>query len=583
MTVPKHMTIKQWLVDIKEGKVGKPRWQRGYVWDRYRVEKLLTSLMRFHPIGTLLTIKHNPEECTFKPIALYNSKIDEDQVKRLVLDGQQRLTSMWLAMNDSYPEYKFFIRMSSNQEISLDNVKEVVAINVNAKRNLHLVEATSQFQENYVPISILGNAELIKKWCLDIHPTNSANFAELNSSVNELSSQFSAIQISFFELQSDISAEDAINIFLESNRSAFHISPFDIAVAEFDDPTSDQGLRELIDVIDIESDQKRRFFGYELDSRRNKIGNDVLKVACLLTDVKPSNGNMIACKTIDCLRNNWDHVIKAFVCTLDFLEREGIPDRKRLPRDIPLRVLPAVYFRCPVNDRNPDFVNLYNRILRAWFWRACITDRYDRQANDRLFEDFGELNELLELGTDTTTIGSSEFGGDNISNTQITSLEHPLKAPTSSSALSKSIFAVTLRGTPYDFASGKAIRIEEIDKKEYHHLFPKNPKKKFQNLSAKRQREILNHPLNFSLVHEGSNKTFANKDPIDYLNERFNKSGVKEAEMRNYLKDSVIPFDELYVESNYQNYKTFIKARGAWVIEAIKRLLQGTDWRPSSL
>ncbi|MBD3826980.1 DUF262 domain-containing protein [Stenotrophomonas sp.] len=86
------------LVDMyKRGELRLPEIQRHYVWRATRVRDLLDSLYRGYPSGSILMWE------TDEPVATRDSAIDQDTSafvgRKLLLDGQQRLTSLTAVVN----------------------------------------------------------------------------------------------------------------------------------------------------------------------------------------------------------------------------------------------------------------------------------------------------------------------------------------------------------------------------------------------------------------------------------------------------------------------------------------------------
>src|SRR3954471_11507829 len=94
------MKISTILDHIDSGHIALPEFQRGYVWNREQVRGLFSSLYRRHPVGGLLVWATNSEEATHRgdgpPAA---------GVVKLLLDGQQRMTSLYGVVRGRPPEF----------------------------------------------------------------------------------------------------------------------------------------------------------------------------------------------------------------------------------------------------------------------------------------------------------------------------------------------------------------------------------------------------------------------------------------------------------------------------------------------
>ncbi len=92
-------SIQDLLSQIRRGEILLPEFQRGYVWSRAQVRGLAQSLYRKHPTGHLLIWK------TYKPSAVRGGEVRGDGHSLLLLDGQQRLTSLHVLFEGKAPPF----------------------------------------------------------------------------------------------------------------------------------------------------------------------------------------------------------------------------------------------------------------------------------------------------------------------------------------------------------------------------------------------------------------------------------------------------------------------------------------------
>ena len=94
------MKISTILDQIDDGAIALPVFQRGYVWNRNQVRGLMYSLYRRHPVGSLLTWVTRTENVTHRgdgPL--------QPGYARLLLDGQQRMTSLYGIIRGTEPPF----------------------------------------------------------------------------------------------------------------------------------------------------------------------------------------------------------------------------------------------------------------------------------------------------------------------------------------------------------------------------------------------------------------------------------------------------------------------------------------------
>lgn len=92
-------TIQDLLGQIRKGEIVLPEFQRGYVWNKDQVRLFTGSLYRGHPTGHFLIWK------TYKPSKTRGTVTPGDGHSRLLLDGQQRLTSLYTLFEGNPPPF----------------------------------------------------------------------------------------------------------------------------------------------------------------------------------------------------------------------------------------------------------------------------------------------------------------------------------------------------------------------------------------------------------------------------------------------------------------------------------------------
>src|SRR3954469_20371548 len=99
-------STKEDLKDIlrwaEEGRLQLPEFQRDYVWGDEDVRSLIASVAKGFPVGSLLTLETGGE-VEFKPRLLTGVPAKDIPPGELLLDGQQRITSLYQAMYAKTP------------------------------------------------------------------------------------------------------------------------------------------------------------------------------------------------------------------------------------------------------------------------------------------------------------------------------------------------------------------------------------------------------------------------------------------------------------------------------------------------
>jgi hypothetical protein len=116
-------TITNLLERIKNGEIVLPAIQRDFVWPEGKIEKLLDSIMRGYPVGivflweTYNDVQHRHFALDYVSNSRYVFHDNEHQKRlNLVLDGQQRLQSLYVAFYGTYEERECYFDVLSGRE-----------------------------------------------------------------------------------------------------------------------------------------------------------------------------------------------------------------------------------------------------------------------------------------------------------------------------------------------------------------------------------------------------------------------------------------------------------------------------------
>jgi hypothetical protein len=94
------MKISTILDHIDSGHMALPEFQRGYVWNRDQVRGLFDSLYRRHPVGGLLVWATEGRTAAYRGDGALAAGI-----VKLLLDGQQRMTSLYGVVRGKPPKF----------------------------------------------------------------------------------------------------------------------------------------------------------------------------------------------------------------------------------------------------------------------------------------------------------------------------------------------------------------------------------------------------------------------------------------------------------------------------------------------
>ena len=227
-------TVKKWVQKAQKGEVALTDFQRSFVWSGDKTANYIKAIFSGKPVGLYLILqKADPPQFdprTFKKLATPLNNVEE-----LILDGQQRLTSLLQALSKQ-SERRFFVEVSDLAAKTLE-IEEVFC---EQKRNARkLDEPATAYRKNCIPMDVL-RAEIdergltpLASWCVAVSEVVGAELARvLESKIKRfVDEHFFEREIWYCSLPASTDRTTATQIFVETNTSSVRIKEFDIQVA----------------------------------------------------------------------------------------------------------------------------------------------------------------------------------------------------------------------------------------------------------------------------------------------------------------------------------------------------------------
>ena len=552
---PVNKNIDSWLEDIRRGIVRLPRFQRREAWSYKHVENFLDALIiRNGPIGVLLTLEVDPNRQPFFTRSLEGTENNGELCRTHLLDGQQRLTAIWKALNDLYDDRIYLVKFENR-----GNEYCAVSIESVTKNKQWAKSPESLFDCGYLPVNLLYPKDgliRIEEWIRDVGKR--VSMGNFRSMIIQLWHQVSSKSFPCLSLPQATSAEDAIDIFINTNTSFVKLTPYNIAVAQFEAATQ-ESLQVLVDkigqdvsgIVDLEGE--------------DNLGDLVLKVACLFQGKMPTYGNY---RNLDMqlLMDQHDKILSGIKWATEIVNKQKIWKERQLPTSVPLRVLPALHQFLP---QHGDDRAKADRLVIQYLWRSFFTNRYDRQANSRLKKDYDALRRSLENKKYSC---SAEIFSEPLPKKEDLLSEG---WPRSRGIRKRAIIAICNKQGARDVASN--VELNSVNNRHYHHIFPRGL---FKRLNIKNCDPEL--ALNCMLIDEPSNLDWSARWPGDYILERIENSGLsgKDAkqELRSRLESHLLPSDIIVNATEDKKklaaniYKNFLNKRANLVVDRMKEL-----------
>lgn len=344
-------TIKDALTDIENGKLFLPAIQRKFVWNEDQITKLFDSLMRGYPIGTFLFWNIDKEKDNIKDYIFYDfirdyherdfnqnpirDTIIKDQFK-VALDGQQRLTSLYISLmgslaakeprkywsnDDAFPKKELYLNVSNN--ISLDDEEEVYEF---------------KFLDSN-KISDDGKKWFKVKEVLNYNNTTDLMFSKvkedwLDSEVKMVSNLWEVIChlkfISYFSID-DANMDQVLDIFVRVNSAGTVLSKTDLIFSTL--TAKWPKGRELMDSLIKNINRATRKFSFN---------NDFVMRTMLYVSDLPINLKVESFKgNVTHIRQNYNKIENAIKKMVNVIEKNGFSDENITSYNA---LIPIVYF-----------------------------------------------------------------------------------------------------------------------------------------------------------------------------------------------------------------------------------------------
>ncbi|GAA6872897.1 DUF262 domain-containing protein [Helicobacter pylori] len=541
-----------------------PNIQREYVWlkkaDEKKIEQLFDSILRGYPIGSFLFWKLQKEDIAksdeqdenklnfqlYQFITNYderkphNEKIYIEQITRddlyIVLDGQQRLTSLYIglkgtrtlkkkgARNDNpntYEEKRLYLNLK--HQPNMDSPEDNYQFEFHAK--------TPENDKKHFWFKV-GDILELESGVLNYMQKHDLKENELNL-LEKLKDAFHTKQlISFFE-EKEKNLNKVLNIFIRVNSGGVKLSYSDllmsILTASFSSDIREK-MNELVDAL-------------KLKGFPNMEQDQVLKTCLLLigkdTTFELKNFNKNNIKEIE---ENWEKITESIYNAAKLLENFGYV--KYLGSAYILSTLAYFYFLKQKMDKNDEEQAL--KFVR----NAQITSYFTTSTDTKLSIIAHSIKEARAFEAFNHNLAKHQTCPLKITNDTI---EEMMRS--SSHARVFPILQILYPNLNYKTTTF------QID-----HIYPKSKFKKENNKLDKDFYECRNHLYNLQLLEGQENSAKKDKDPEVWLKEKYNdEQAIEEYKKRNYIDPKL--------KLEWENIKEFREKREEAIIKRLKEVL----------
>jgi hypothetical protein len=547
----------------RRGHLALPQFQRNFVWPRDQVADLLLSIIKGYFIGSFLLMRNDPDTSPFAARTIAGVTRDSDNLRpeKLVLDGQQRLTSLHYVMAGpdiplkwtKHP-YRFFLdlnKLAADDDDGLifslrfDNCSELLAEN-------------GQFTRRIVPFTEIPRwaewKDRFEDWLFDTNREEHGRYrAELRPIWNQKLGALTAFQVPVIELPKISEGDEkgigeVCAIFEKLNSTGVLLSVYDLLTARLYKYSID--VHKLWQTSSDMHAQIHEFSGGEPDT----YGIFVLRVIALLRGLEVKARQLINLKPQN-FEEDWRRAAEAIEKALKRLvsihtDGFGVFD----PRWQPYSTLIPVLATCLSKGEEARIGEGVYRDLKCWYWGSVFLERYAGAVESTTYRDAIDLLRRQR---------EPEFRPQVFEDIKTLLLDpkYSVRDVARVNSVYRGVMNLVAINGARDFATNDGIPFHEL---EDHHIFPGAFLRDKLNIKGARANTILNR----TLIKDSTNRKISRKAPSEYLRT------VLPIDHRETILRSHLIGEAAQAAMERDDYEAFLAAREQDILANLRNYLQ---------
>jgi hypothetical protein len=558
-------STKQSLYDIlrgvNSGKIQLPDFQRGWVWDDNRIKGIIASVAKSFPIGAVMLLETGNENIRFKTKPVEGvTGVDGVKPEMLILDGQQRITSLYQAIitnrvvntrNAKGYEIKrwYYIDMVKALDTDTDleeaifsiNENKIITQNIGRDIVLDLSTEENEFKNLMYPVSMVDEydewrTKFSEYWDYDRDKIRFWNEFEMT-----IIRGFNGYNLPVIVMKKENSKEAVCQVFEKVNTGGVSLTVFELLTATF-----------ASDEFDLKEDWEKiklQFKPFKVLS--NTSNTDIIQAITLISTYEKRNkslasGNVenlpaVSAKrkemlnlTLDEYKMYRDVIVNGYIKASKILVENHIFNARDLPYSTQLVPMAAILAK--LGDKIDNIGNK-NKLMR-WFWCGVFGELYGSANETRYALDLIQVVDWIEKGSEEPkTIYDANFSPSRLNTLR-----------TRNSAAYKGVYALLMNENTKDWLSATKIDFstyfsESID---IHHIFPVAWCEK-----NKISRNDFDCIINKTPLSGRTNRIISGDAPSKYLDRLKKHAGVSDDEFNTILLSHVVNPDFMYNDDFY--------------------------------
>lgn len=564
---PAETPLRDLLEEIHRGDLQLPDFQRSWVWDDERIRDLIASVSQAWPVGAVLLLECGGE-VQFKARPVEGAPENRGRERRLILDGQQRLTSLYVALRTGLPVATVDTKGNRINRIYFFDIRKAIEESVERKDAILAVDPTRQIRENFnrnVVLDLSTPEKEFEQLCIPVatafDPAACQNWRRgmsklhrHNPEVADLYDQFElevvqSIQqyrLPSIELGRGTSRQAVCMVFEKVNTGGKPLDVFELVTATY-------AARS----VDLRADweaQLQRMRTHRVLAELTPT--DFLQAVTLLSTWRRNTDGRVhvGCRRIDILnlpleeyRAHATAVEQGFVTAVKILEREKIFEPEYLPYQSQLIPFAAIAAALGPRLLEPS---VREKILR-WYWCGVFGELYGGTTETRFGRDINEVPAWIDGGQEPSTVMDCNFVPSRLAT-----------LTTRNSAAYKGFMALLLQEGGRDLYTGDQIERsmyfdEHVD---LHHVFPLSF---FKGKMGPPFTTIINKTPQTSRT----NKRLGGVNPSLYIT-RIERGGVESRKLDEFIETHCIDPASL----RQDDFGAFYRERARRLLDAVERL-----------
>jgi len=527
--------------EMKRGNIRVPDFQRQFIWNPDQVLELLDSVWHGYPIGSILLWETTETLNEHNPLKLHLDDLPKGTPRRYILDGQQRLVTLYEVLHDSldigkkrkirYATYfdlkkkEFYIYKKSDIEVGKGEPKiETWFIPLNEVMTI-----------NYQTRSAAQNNKILEKLSTD---------HELLKTYVDLFIKLSSIQIPTIITSQNLTI--ACRIFERLNTSGTPLTIVDLMIAitytekfnlrkKFEDEISD------LDTKDFYLTEKTILQCISACLEKETTRDSIIK-----------SGKEIELK--------WKKTTESLMMAIDFLRNQcSVPVSKFLPYDVILAPLSYFFYQNGNKQLSSDTI----KKLRRYFWFNVLSERYIQAQDTKTEEDIKEMDKLINDSKEKVF----DYDVDDFTWDEIKEIEMSF-----GSSLAKSILCFLASKIPLEFKNNERVNLSsafaEANLKELHHVFPRNFIKSQFGEDTKEYQNI-NSIANITLLSKTTNREIWDTKPSKYFGQFTKENKNLDIALKSHLIGNI---DDFGISKD--DFNKFLNKRAKLIEEELNQFIR---------